>query len=434
MLSNKINFWIVKKRNKYTVIRKGDRKQFGKSFTNKVEAERHKSNLIRLAAIDQIVEKEHFFKEIYLKFALEQKEKGDMLASKLTRTNAAAYLGVYNNYIKPAFPNIYLHQVDSPVLEKFVEAIYKLPKPATYKTARRVIEKIKRFLRYCLEKKYHHNFESALNFKLHTKLHLVPDDDELRFEKKTKVISPVEAAYILNFLYEKREENIDLARAYIIFNILYHFGLRISEISGIRKSDVDLAARLLKINGVFDFKDNVYRNRTKNRASKRDLAISTDASQAFDWWLNYLNKYSNRNEYLIPAKRGSNPLSSYKVRKIIYMVYELVGLAKIKWIKSGNTVRYQIISCAFRSCPSKTWRHLKGTQLIDSMPKLNMTPNYVKKIMGHSRFSTTQDRYGNHVITSSDYELEISEAFEKSRKESFGKLLTYPHAPIKKNA
>ena len=62
MLSNKINFWIVKKRNKYTVIRKGDRKQFGKSFTNKVEAERHKSNLIRLAAIDQIVEKEHFFK------------------------------------------------------------------------------------------------------------------------------------------------------------------------------------------------------------------------------------------------------------------------------------------------------------------------------------------------------------------------------------
>jgi hypothetical protein len=63
------------------------------------------------------------------------------------------------------------------------------------------------------------------------------------------------------------------------------------------------------------------------------------------------------------------------------------------------------------------------------MPKLNMTPNYVKKIMGHSRFSTTQDRYGNHVITSSDYELELAEAFEKSRKENFKKLLTYPHKP-----
>jgi hypothetical protein len=49
------------------------------------------------------------------------------------------------------------------------------------------------------------------------------------------------------------------------------------------------------------------------------------------------------------------------------------------------------------------------------MPKLNMTPNYVKKIMGHSRFTTTQDRYGNHTITSSEYELETAEAFEKSR-------------------
>jgi integrase len=427
MLSNKIFFWVTEKRNKWIVIRKGDRKQFGKPFKSKVDAERHKANLIRLVAIDQIVEKEHNFKEIYLKFSLDQKKQGDIPGSKLTRSNAAAYLSVYYNYIDPAFPNIYLHQVDSPVLEKFVESIYKLPKSATYKTARRVIEKIKRFLRYCLENKYHHNFESALNFKLHTKLHLVPDDDELRFEKKTKVISPTEAAYILNFLYVKRDESKDHARAYIIFNILYHYGLRISEILGIRKSDVDLEARLLKINGVFDFKDNVYRNRTKNRASKRDLAISTDALQAINWWLCYLEKYSYRNEYLIPAKRGSNPLSSYKVRKIIYWVYELVGLAKINWIKSNNTVRYQIISCEFKGCPSKTWRHLKGTQLIDNMPKLNMTPNYVKKIMGHSRFTTTQDRYGNHTITSSEYELETAEAFEKSRKESVKKLLTYPH-------
>jgi len=56
-----------------------------------------------------------------------------------------------------------------------------------------------------------------------------------------------------------------------------------------------------------------------------------------------------------------------------------------------------------------------------------LSPNYVKKIMGHSRFTTTQDRYGNHTITSSEYELETAEAFEKSRKESLKKLLTYPH-------
>ena len=427
MFSNKITFWVTKKRNKWIVIQKGNRKQFGKPFNSKVEAERHKADLIRLAAKDQIVDKEHNFKEVYLKFALDQKKQGDMPGSKLTSSSADVYLSFYNNYIEPAFPDIYLHQVDSPVLEKFVESIYKLPKSATYKTAKTVIEKIKKFLRYCLENKYHHNFESAFNFKLHEKLHLVPDDDELRFEKKTKVISPTQAAYILNFLHVKREQSEDYARAYIIFNILYHYGLRLSEISGIRKSDVNLETRLLKINGVFDFKDNVYRNRTKNRASKRDLAISTDALQAINWWLCYLEKYSYNNEYLIPAKRGSNPLSQHKVRKILYWVYELVGLAKINWKKSNNTVHYEIISCEFKGCPSLTWRHLKGTQLIDSMPKLNLSPNYVKKIMGHSRFTTTQDRYGNHTITSSEYELETAEAFEKSRKESLKKLLTYPH-------
>jgi hypothetical protein len=61
MWSNKIIFWVTEKRNKWIVIRKGDRKQFGKPFNSKVEAERHKANLIRLVAIDQIVEKEHNF-------------------------------------------------------------------------------------------------------------------------------------------------------------------------------------------------------------------------------------------------------------------------------------------------------------------------------------------------------------------------------------
>ena len=162
MFSNKITFWVTKKRNKWIVIKKGNRKQFGKPFNSKVEAERHKADLIRLAAKDQIVEKEHNFKEVYLKFALDQKKQGDMPGSKLTSSSADVYLSFYNNYIEPAFPDIYLHQVDSPVLEKFVESIYKLPKSATYKTAKTVIEKIKKFLRYCLENKYHHNFENYI--------------------------------------------------------------------------------------------------------------------------------------------------------------------------------------------------------------------------------------------------------------------------------
>ena len=46
----------------------------------------------------------------------------------------------------------------------------------------------------------------------------------------------------------------------------------------------------------------------------------------------------------------------------------------------------------------KTFRHNLATKLINDLYAGNLNPNYVKSVVGHSRFQTTQDRYGNHNV------------------------------------
>ena len=53
--------------------------------------------------------------------------------------------------------------------------------------------------------------------------------------------------------------------------------------------------------------------------------------------------------------------------------------------------------------------------LIDNMYTLGLTPNYIKSRLGHSRWQTTQDRYGNHnMIGSDEMRLERADKVEKA--------------------
>ena len=54
------------------------------------------------------------------------------------------------------------------------------------------------------------------------------------------------------------------------------------------------------------------------------------------------------------------------------------------------------MECKFKGCISKTWRHLKAAQLIQSKNVLQLS-NYVKSVVGHDQDSTTRD-YGNHDL------------------------------------
>ena len=68
------------------------------------------------------------------------------------------------------------------------------------------------------------------------------------------------------------------------------------------------------------------------------------------------------------------------------------GFAKID-IVGGKVTN---IRSELKGACTKTFRHRLGTILIDSMDFHKLSRNYVKSALGHSRFSTTEGRYGNH--------------------------------------
>jgi len=82
--------------------------------------------------------------------------------------------------------------------------------------------------------------------------------------------------------------------------------------------------------------------------------------------------------------------------KIVWKTYEAVGLAKLRWYTQANTEQYEVLECRFKGCPTKTWRHYNATSFINNMKKLGLTPNYIKERIGHTRWTTTVDVYGNH--------------------------------------
>jgi len=131
-------------------------------------------------------------------------------------------------------------------------------------------------------------------------------------------------------------------------------------------------------------------------------------------------KYNKDNPYFFPASRlgpdgKHHPISRYKIRKLIYKTYENVGLAKIEWFNRSNTEQFKIIECRFKGGPAKCWRHYNATALIDNMYKLGLTPNHIKSRLGHSRWQTTQDLYGNHnLLVSNEMRQERAEKVEKA--------------------
>ena len=105
-------------------------------------------------------------------------------------------------------------------------------------------------------------------------------------------------------------------------------------------------------------------------------------------------------------------------RRIVWKTYEAVGLAKVRWYTQSNTEQYEVIESKFKDFPTKTWRHYNATSLINNMKKLGLTPNYIKERIGHTRWTTTVDRYGNHNLA-------VSNELREERVEKVEKALGY---------
>ena len=332
----------------------------------------------------------------------------------------SGYLSYYKKYLVPHFPDIHLDQVDGPILAEFILTLKTAGVP--HKTNKNIIQHIHTFLRWCLYKSYHHEFSSALQWKIgkHGSSYLLPDNDDELYEKETEVLTNEEANKVLAYVEKHKDRSHKDALAYTIFTILALFGLRPSEIQGLKKSNFNFVDRYVWIKGAYLGREGGYRNRTKNEFSYRALDFTVNQSKHLQWIMDYMNKYKQYNPYILPASRigrdgNHNPIAQFEMRKIIYATYEAVGLAKLNWFTKSNTKQYEIIECRFKNGPAKCWRHYNATMLIDNMYTLGLTPNYIKSRLGHSRWQTTQDRYGNHnMIGTDEMRLERADKVEKA--------------------
>ena len=393
---------VVKKRNQYHLLDyENGRKQIRKegkalAFKYKKEAKAYRDELVVAVESKQIkLTGRHKFLVKFKEYADFRIHNANQPGSRDSVSYVKGILSFYNKYLEPYFPDVHLDEVDGEVLEKFV-ATLKAAK-TTYKTSKNLIGHIHTFLRWCMFKKYHHGFGSALEWKIgkHGSSYLLPDNDDELYEKETYVLTKEEANKVLAYVQSRRELSREDAITYGFFCVLGFFGLRSSEIRGLKKTSFDFDKNTVSIKGAYHARTG-YVNKTKNRGSRRIIPFTPRQAKHFKWFANYMEKLRPFNKYFFSGARGDGPISEYYSRKLVWKTYEAVGLAKVRWYTQSNSKQVEIIDCKFKGEPTKTWRHFVALNMINNMEVLGLTPNEIKQRLGHTRWTTTVDRYGNH--------------------------------------
>ena len=428
MTNNTSKLWIRHKRNNFVVQKIQDGKQIQVAkFKTKKQAEAYVDQYKVAAAMDKVVDQEYSFHELFEKFAEIKRTGGRNVKGCLTKSSGDRYESHFRNYIKPNFPDCAVHTIGGRKLQEFInnllgthkEGTYK---PELYKTAKLILANIRRFLKWCVTNQYHEHFTSAFLYRIPKDQE--PDQKDLRDKVVATVINPTDAARLISFVWEHRNDSVHAGYACMIFHILFYFGFRRSEVLGLRKTDINLHQSYIDVKGKFDMEFQSWTSEVKNAGTKRKVYFDPagDAADVLKWMLKFSNEIRPDSNYLLAATRGNAPLSQFMFRKIMYATYEVLGLAKCKWIKDNNSKKFTIIDCDFKGCPSKTWRHLRAAQLIRDRARLELSEDYIKRVMGHDLYSTTRDIYGNHDLLEVEEHHKVAAKIEQLRNKEI-KLL-----------
>ena len=229
------------------------------------------------------------FMDKFKEYGLFRLEMANQPGSRDSIHGVSGYKSYHDKYLVSFFPDVYLDETDGPTLEKFVKALKAAGVP--HKTNKNIIQHIHTFLRWCLYKSYHHEFSSALSWKIgkHGSSYLLPDNDDELYEKETQVITTEEANTVLDYLKRHRDLSRDDAIAFGIFTMLACFGLRSSEIRGLKKTSFDFDNNIVSIKGAFHARTG-YVNKTKNRGSRRPISFSPRQAVHLKWFADYMFK------------------------------------------------------------------------------------------------------------------------------------------------
>ena len=392
-------------RKKWIVQRVSDRKQIGKSFKLRSEAVNHELELLATAPQANGKTSTKAILEAYKDFAAYKKNEAQP-GSGISKHSAGWYDIDYRLRISKFMPDALLSDFDQLVMEQYLDNLLEAKIP--YKTMKRSVAGIKAFLkRMAVERK--NPCLDLLQFSIvrHFKK-VVPKDDDLVHEPEIQILKDEEIKKILNLFYAEAPTNPESAYTFSIICILFIFGLRMSEVLGLHKANVDFENNLLHVKG--SIVDGNYINKTKNRGSKRSIEMDENAIKFFDWWLDYLDHHHKHSIFILPGvhrfdlkgkavykPNGQDKPICYKTaRNLIWKAYARMGLAEIEIPRDGHV---KVIKSDFKGAPSKMFRHKFCNALFNAMnsdPLL--TANYCKQSSGHTQFKTFAERYGNKPV------------------------------------
>ena len=215
-------------------------------------------------------------------------------------------------------------------------------------TINRKISVIKNFFNFMfVEKIIHHN--PASNIKAIKKQKKLPN-----VLSENEIINLIDKAYE-NYKESSENKKLSYYRIYVVLEILYSTGLRVSEL---------LSLKVLNLKNV---KDKFY---IKGKGGTQRLIIFNENSlKLIKVWLRLRNNYENflDNEYLFPDKNSKKSIS----RQIIYK--DLKNLAMQLHLNENKVSPHSI-------------RHSFATHLLNRGVDLRS----LQKMLGHSDISTTE--------------------------------------------
>ena len=381
------------------------RKQYGPAYKSKSAANAALKKLIADVATEEVVVGSRYkFKDEYKKYAESRIVQAEDPSVRLTLASVKSYESYYRNYIDGCFPDIYLDELKGKILRDFVACIYK-EKNATYKTAKNIVSHIKTFLRHCVgEGMIKHC--SVLEWKMSKQYDLQPMDDDLYYRNVSTPINPGEVKMLMDSLWKNKDKDFYSGYKLAVIATLTFTGLRFSELKGIKKDSIYLKNRSIFVAGVFDHNENMWKNKTKRKASKRHIEIQDDFMPILTWWLHKIKDM--RSQYLFPSLRTTGPISQHKFRALLWTTFEEHGLAKLEWkhkkydskYSRGISTSFTVIESPFKGCPTKTFRHSLATALVNAVKSdPNLDQNYVMSVLGHGDYGTTEGIYGNHIMS-----------------------------------
>ena len=262
-----------------------------------------------------------------------------------------------------------------------------------FKTMRKSVKDIKHFLRRMKAIGKDPNMDNE-EFDILTYHKVVPHDDDLIYQKEVELIGDNKIKEILNEIFKDFGKDRHSTNAFGIFCMLFLFGLRASELAGLKKDCVDFDNELLNIKGTWV--NQTYYNKTKNRGSRRKIEMDNDSIKFLNVWMDHLEKNHKYSTWLFPSFKGDGPLSYKYINATVWKVYAKMGLAEIDVKRDGHVT---IINSVLKGQPTKMFRHRLASNLISAMaanPLLDQ--NRVKSIVGHTQFATTEKIYGNKII------------------------------------